>query len=85
MLFRSLDPKAPLRIAAFTPQFFGWGEIGQFSTYAMPLAGFWTALGALGLMLGAALWRQHICRSCPLFAHCGPTCHPKLLGDAVMR
>src|SRR4029079_1414115 len=31
-----LDPHAPLKIGAFTPQMFGNGQIGQFETFARP-------------------------------------------------
>ncbi len=79
----SLDRHAPLNIPYFTPQFFGWGAIGQFTTYAMPLAGFWLALAALGAMVWASLWRRRICKSCPLLAQCGPTCAHKLVGAAA--
>lgn len=76
----SLDKHAPLNIPAFTPQFFGWGKIGQFTTYAMPLAGFWVALAALAVMVWATLWRRRICKTCPLLASCGNTCAHKLVG-----
>lgn len=70
----SMDPKAPLNIPAFTPAFMGWGKIGQFSTYAMPLLGFWLAVAALGVMILAMIWRYRICRDCPLVESCGNTC-----------
>jgi copper chaperone NosL len=70
----SLDRHAPLNIPAFTPAFFGWGRIGQFSTYAMPLAGFWLSLAALAAMLAATFWRYRICRTCPLTSTCSGTC-----------
>lgn len=70
----TLDKHAPLNIPAFTPAFFGWGKIGQFSTYAMPLPGFWLSLGALAAMLVAMVWRYRICRTCPLTSTCGATC-----------
>lgn len=76
----TLDPHAPLRIPMFTPEFFGWGEIGQFKTYAMPLSGFWLALAALGTMLLAVYLRRRVCLKCPLAAACGATCANKLVG-----
>lgn len=81
----SLDRHAPLNIPEFTPQFFGWGQIGQFTTYAMPLTGFWLALGATGLMLWAVLWRRRICKTCPLLAQCGTTCNHALVGPGVPK
>lgn len=75
----SLDRHAPLNIPAFTPAFFGWGKIGQFSTYAMPLTGFWLALAALGAMVAAMVWRYRICRTCPLVAACAGTCSTHLV------
>lgn len=70
----SLDKHAPLNIPAFTPAFFGWGKIGQFSTYAMPLLGFWLTLAALVAMVAAMVWRYRICHTCPLTSSCGGTC-----------
>ena len=78
----SLDRHAPLNIPAFTPAFFGWGKIGQFSTYAMPLAGFWLTLGALAAMLVAMLWRYRICRTCPMSSSCGATCPSHFVVEA---
>ncbi len=70
----SLDRHAPLNIPLFTPQLFGWGKIGQFQTYGMPLSGFWLALSALGCMLLAVYLRRRVCLKCPLAAACGATC-----------
>ena len=75
----SLDKHAPLNIPAFTPAFFGWGKIGQFSTYAMPLTGFWLALAALATMLGAMVWRYRICRTCPAASLCAGSCASHLV------
>jgi nitrous oxidase accessory protein len=51
-----LDPRAPLHIPSFTPQLFGNGSIGQFSTFARPELGFWMAVaGAVALLL-ASVW-----------------------------
>lgn len=46
-----LDHHAPIKLAPFTPQLFGNGEIGQFMTFARPELGFW--LGALAPLLVA--------------------------------
>jgi hypothetical protein len=59
-----LNPHAPLKIGAFTPQMFGNGKIGQFETFAQPALGFWM--------------RYRICASCGRAATCGATC-PRLL------
>ena len=75
----TLDPHAPLRIPLFTPHFMGWGKVGQFSTYAMPLAGFWLALAALGAVIVAVVLRYRICHSCPLHDVCGATCSSRLV------
>lgn len=79
----TLDPHAPLHIPAFTPAFFGWGKIGQFQTYAMPMLGFWLAIGALGTMALAMLLRYRLCRTCPLHDSCGATCPKKLVLGSV--
>jgi hypothetical protein len=79
----SLDPHAPLNIPMFTPQFLGWGKIGQFETYAMPLMGFWLAIGAAAAMLLAMILRYRLCRTCPLHDSCGATCPKKLVLGSV--
>lgn len=82
----TLDPHAPLRIAAFTPQLFGWGAIGQFKTYAMPLTGFWLAVAALTAMVVAVYMRRRVCLKCPLAAACGATCPNTIVGrDSARR
>lgn len=53
-----LDPKAPLHIAAFTPQMFGNGQIGQFETFARPDLGFWLAVLGMGCAVVAAVLRS---------------------------
>lgn len=55
-----LDPHAPLRIPAFTPELFGNGSIGQFMTFATPAPGFWLSIGAATLLVLAAVlrWRK---------------------------
>lgn len=75
----TLDPHAPLRVPLFTPQFLGWGKVGQFQTYAMPLSGFWLALAALAAVIVAVALRYRICHSCPLHDVCGATCSSRLV------
>ncbi len=79
----SLDPHAPLHIPMFTPQFLGWGKIGQFETYAMPMVGFWLAISASATMLLAMILRYRLCRTCPLHDSCGATCPKKLVLGSV--
>lgn len=69
-----LDRKAPIHIPEFTPQLFGWGHIGQFSTYARPDKGFLLALGGLVLLAVAAVLRRHVCASCAHADSCGYVC-----------
>jgi hypothetical protein len=57
----NLDPKAALSdaIDPFTPKLLGHGKIGQFSTDATLLLGFWLACGASVLIvLGLHFRRQ---------------------------
>ncbi len=75
----TLDRHAPLNIPMFTPQFLGWGKIGQFETYAMPLQGFWLAIAAVCAMAVAMALRYRLCRTCPLHDSCGATCPTKLV------
>jgi len=70
----TLDPRAPLRVPLFTPEFLGWGKIGQFETYAMPLSGFWLSLAALAFVIAAMVLRYRVCHTCPLHDVCGATC-----------
>lgn len=53
-----LNPKAPLRIKPFMPNMFGEGTIGQFSTFARAEPGFWLAIGAVVLLVAAAIIRK---------------------------
>lgn len=55
----SLDPRAPLSssIKPFTPHIVGVGTIGQFSTEAMFMSGFWLAAVAALLVLAFTLWQ----------------------------
>jgi hypothetical protein len=73
-----LDPKAPLRIKAFTPQMFGNGVIGQFETFAQPALGFWLAVGGAALVLASALIRSRVCKNCQRAGTCGAVC-PRLM------
>jgi len=50
-----LDPRAPIELPPFTPQLFGNGQIGQFLTFARPMAGFWMGVLAAALV-AVALW-----------------------------
>ena len=82
----TLDPRAPLTVPMFTPQFMGWGKIGQFETYAMPLSGFWLSLAALGAVIVAMVLRYRVCHTCPLHDVCGPTCaNHMVLGKVPAR
>lgn len=82
----TLDPRAPLRVPMFTPQFLGWGKIGQFETYAIPLSGFWLSLAALGAVVVAMVLRYRVCHTCPLHDVCGSTCANHLvLGKIPIR
>lgn len=69
-----LDRHAPLHIPVFTPEMFGWGHIGQFSTYARPDTGFMAAVGGLVLLAIAAVLRRRVCESCTHSATCGNVC-----------
>ena len=75
----TLDPHAPLRVPPFTPEFLGWGRIGQFQPYAMTLSGFWLSLAAVGVVLAAVVLRYRVCHSCPLRNACGATCQNRLV------
>ncbi|MFZ5896944.1 MAG: cytochrome C [Myxococcota bacterium] len=50
-----LDPRAPIKLAAFTPELFGNGEIGQFMTFARPDLGFLLALSA-PMLVACGVW-----------------------------
>jgi hypothetical protein len=73
-----LDPHAPLRIKAFTPEMFGNGKIGQFETYAEPTFGFWLALLGVALVVVAAVLRSRVCAHCDKAWKCGAAC-PRLM------
>lgn len=70
----NLNPKAPLHIAAFTPQLFGNGQIGQFETYAAPAAGFWLAVVGVACAIVGSLIRSKVCASCNNAGTCSTTC-----------
>jgi hypothetical protein len=69
-----LDPRAPLKIGAFTPEMFGNGKIGQFETYAQPALGFWIALAGVVCLVAAAVIRSRVCAHCARAGSCGTTC-----------
>jgi hypothetical protein len=73
-----LNPHAPLKIGAFTPQMFGNGKIGQFETFAQPALGFWIAVIGVACVVAAAVVRARVCAGCRHAATCGVTC-PRLL------
>ncbi len=78
-----MDPKAPIHLPPFTPEMFGNGHIGQFMTFAQPAAGFWLALGALGLLALAAVGRRSVCAGCARRAGCGLVCSTTLVGPGA--
>ena len=69
-----LDPKAPLRIAAFTPELFGNGQIGQFATFAQPALGFWLAIVGVVLAIVANIVRARVCANCGHAESCSVVC-----------
>jgi hypothetical protein len=73
-----LNPRAPLKIGAFTPELFGNGKVGQFDTFAQPALGFWIALAGTACIVAAVIFRARVCAHCARASTCGPTC-PRLL------
>lgn len=69
-----LDPKAPLRIGAFTPQMFGNGKIGQFETFAQPTTGFWLAVAGVAFAIIGAFVRSRVCDHCARAGQCAAVC-----------
>lgn len=69
-----LNPKAPIKLAAFTPQMFGNGQIGQFETFATPSLGFWLAVLGVACALAATFLRSRVCKACPKHDTCSLTC-----------
>lgn len=55
---RDLDPRAPFHVAPFTPPIVGRGQVGQFRTLAMPMAGFWVSL-ASAVLFGVTARLRH--------------------------
>ena len=81
-----LDPHAPIRLPAFTPQMFGNGQIGQFLTFAAPSAGFWLAAGGALVVIGATYLRQRsVCAHCSLRGTCGALCKSGFIGKEGSR
>ena len=78
MFGNNLSPRAPIEIPGFTPSMFGEGKIGQFATYAYPGTGFWLAVAAAGLVVGALWLRRSVCSRCSRKPICGLTC-PRLV------
>jgi hypothetical protein len=77
-----LDHHAPLRIAPFTPELFGNGQIGQFMTFAAPSLGFWLAVLGVGFVAAAVELRQRaVCAHCVHASACGNVCPIHFLGD----
>ncbi len=70
----SLDPAAPLRMKAFTPEMFGNGQIGQFETFASPAAGFWLAIAGVSCAILGTLVRSRVCANCGRARDCGAVC-----------
>jgi hypothetical protein len=73
-----LDPHAPLRIGAFTPQMFGNGQIGQFETFARPGVGFWLAIAGVVCAVVATFLRSRVCAHCASAGTCKAVC-PRLM------
>lgn len=73
-----LDPKAPIRLGAFTPQMFGNGKIGQFATFAQPALGFWLAVAGAALAVIAVVVRARVCAGCSRTESCKLAC-PRLM------
>jgi hypothetical protein len=73
-----LDPKAPLKIGAFTPEMFGNGQIGQFETFAQPSIGFWLAIAGVACAVAANLIRAKVCANCGNRGECSAVC-PRLM------
>ncbi len=74
-----LDPRAPLHIAAFTPQMFGNGQIGQFETFAQPAVGFWIAIAGVACAIASSVVRSKVCRACSRAGTCKIACPRAML------
>lgn len=80
-----LSPKAPIKLAGFTPQMFGNGQIGQFETFATPALGFWLAVGGAACAIAAALVRARVCSGCARHDGCAVLCHRLMVLPGVKR
>ncbi|MBI4953151.1 MAG: hypothetical protein HY908_14045 [Myxococcales bacterium] len=76
----SMDPKAAIHIAPFTPHMFGNGEIGQFGTFAYPLTGFWMSVAGALLLVVAVVVRARVCKACGRAGTCGVVCKAGFIG-----
>ncbi|MCC6527981.1 MAG: hypothetical protein IT373_35370 [Polyangiaceae bacterium] len=76
----SMDPKAAIHIAPFTPHMFGNGEIGQFGTFAYPLTGFWMSVAGALLLVVAVVFRARVCKACGRAGTCGAVCKAGFVG-----
>lgn len=74
----NLNPKAPIKLGAFTPQMFGNGQIGQFGTFAAPALGFWLAVAGVACALAATFLRSRVCTHCKHAGTCSAVC-PRLM------
>ena len=61
-------------IAAFTPELFGNGQIGQFATFAQPALGFWLAIVGVVLAIVANIVRARVCAHCGHAESCSVVC-----------
>ena len=73
-----LNPKAPIKLGAFTPEMFGNGQIGQFGTFAAPAVGFWLALAGVACAVAAVFVRSRVCAGCSRAETCSVAC-PRLM------
>ncbi len=69
-----LDPRAPIKLGAFTPEMFGNGKIGQFETFATPAVGFWLAVAGAVCAIVAAVVRARVCSGCSREGTCKVGC-----------
>lgn len=80
-----LDPKAPIKLGAFTPEMFGNGQIGQFGTFAAPAVGFWLAVAGVVCTVAAALLRTRVCAGCARAKRCAFFCRHLVLPSSAGR
>lgn len=69
-----LDPKAPIKLGAFTPEMFGNGQIGQFGTFAAPAIGFWLTIAGVVCVVAAAILRARAGADCAQAKRCAYVC-----------